>query len=121
MIRFAEMFPQADTNKDGKVSREERKAHLDQQMSDVRARMLKRHPEADTDGDGKLSSEEEQAFFRKRAMNAAIRLDPSQPDATGSIVIQSSDDDDENETRVEVRLQKDGSAEVTKTDKPADK
>lgn len=67
LARYAEMFPDADSNKDGRVSKDERTAHKDKQMSDVRARMLKRHPEADKDGDGKLSSDEEKEYFRKAA------------------------------------------------------
>jgi beta-lactamase regulating signal transducer with metallopeptidase domain len=67
MASFLKLHPEADLNQDGKLSREEREAHMEKQMSDVRARMLRRHPQADTDGDGVLSREEEHAYFAKRA------------------------------------------------------
>jgi len=100
LVRFAEMFPDADTNKDGKVSKDERKAHMDKQMSDVRARMLKRHPEADTDGDGKLSTEEERAFFSKRARR--IRTQTAGPNG---VVVQQSEDD--GEMTFDIRIESD--------------
>lgn len=73
LVRYAEKFPDADINKDGKVSKEERKAHMEKQMSDVRARMLKRHPEADKDGDGVLSVDEEREYFRKAAQRTGMQ------------------------------------------------
>jgi len=86
LARYAEMFPDADANKDGKVSKDERTAHKDKQMSDVRARMLKRHPEADKDGDGKLSVEEEKEYFRKAAQRIG-----KQTAGKGGVFIQKSE------------------------------
>ena len=79
-------FQQMDANQDGIVTREERRARLNEaqtapaaaqptasvtntqapQPSRQRAQILKRFPQADTDKDGKLSTEEVQAFVKSR-------------------------------------------------------
>jgi len=63
-----EAHPELDTNKDGEISREERKAGRETIETFMRTKMsakiLAAHPNADTDGDGKLSEEEFAAFRR---------------------------------------------------------
>lgn len=105
LVRYAEMFPDADANKDGKVSKDERSAHKDKQMSDVRARMLKRHPEADKDGDGKLSADEEKEFFRKAAKRVAGKA------GQGGVFIQKSEDGGP-ELKFDIHIESDGDVEI---------
>ena len=54
-------YPQADTNGDGKLSRDEYKAFMDSNPEAAKFITLQRHPEADTNGDGVLSDAEYQA------------------------------------------------------------
>jgi len=107
LVRFAEMFPDADTNKDGKVSKDERKAHMDKQMSDVRARMLKRHPEADLDGDGKLSQDEEREYFRK-----ATKRVSRQTAGPGGVFVQKAEGADGEEMTVDIHIESDDAVQV---------
>lgn len=58
-------YPQADTNGDGKLSRDEYKAFMDSNPDAAKLILLQRHPEADTNGDGTLSDEEYQAAQSK--------------------------------------------------------
>lgn len=58
--KMLEKYPDADTDKDGKLSRDEARAFIKSQGG-MRAFALKEHPEWDTDGDGKLSPEEMRA------------------------------------------------------------
>ena len=60
--KILELFPQADRNKDGVLSKKE-EAALSQQA-------LRRHPQADADGDGVLSTAEKQALLRQAAARA---------------------------------------------------
>ena len=55
--RILELFPQADANGDGRLSRAE--------LAVVRRVALKRHPEADLDGNGRLSVSEQEALLDK--------------------------------------------------------
>jgi hypothetical protein len=60
--KIMELYPQADTNKDGVISDEE-EAALSRQV-------LKRYPQADKDGDGVLSDAETKALLRQAAKRA---------------------------------------------------
>ena len=64
---FLEHNPEADANKDGKLTVEERDAHLKGQMSRMHQKLLERHPEADANGDGVLTPEEAREFFHGKA------------------------------------------------------
>jgi hypothetical protein len=63
-------YPQADTNGDGKLSRDEYKAFMDTNPDAAKLILLQRHPEADTNGDGTLSDEEYQAAQSKAKPDA---------------------------------------------------
>ena len=58
---FLKKNPAADTDGDGKLSKDEMEAYRKTQMQQRAAKLLEKHPEADLDGDGELSREE----FRK--------------------------------------------------------
>jgi len=62
--KILEEHPEADTDGDGTLSREEMRAVMQSQMEQRKKQLLAEHPEADTDGDGKLSKEEFMAFRR---------------------------------------------------------
>ncbi|MBK1879905.1 dienelactone hydrolase family protein [Pelagicoccus mobilis] len=97
-------FQQMDANQDGIVTREERRARLNEAQTAApvaaqptasgtntqspqpserqRAQILKRFPQADTDKDGKLSTEEVQAFVQsrqRRGRPAAAAAPPPTP------------------------------------------
>ena len=55
--RILEVYPQADTNGDGVLSKAE--------LTAVGRLALKRYPQADADGDGKLSQQERDALLEK--------------------------------------------------------
>ena len=57
--------PEADTDKDGKLSPAEMKAFVEKNPEAVKQFFLERHPEADTNKDGQLSDEEFQAAREK--------------------------------------------------------
>jgi len=69
--QFLELFPQADTNKDGTLSAEEEDA--------VSQRILQRFPKADQDGDGTLSPAEKDRVLR---LATTIRQRNAQPKRT---------------------------------------
>ncbi|HSW46833.1 MAG TPA: EF-hand domain-containing protein [Phycisphaerae bacterium] len=56
--RLLEKFPEADTDKDGRMSPEEFKAFREKNPDALRQMMLEQRPEMDTDKDGRLSDEE---------------------------------------------------------------
>ncbi len=58
-------YPDADTNKDGKLSPEEMRAFQQSNPGAMRQMFLDRHPEADTDKDGQLSEAEFNAAREK--------------------------------------------------------
>lgn len=62
--QILELFPQADTDKDGVLS--------DGEEAAVSKQAIKRHPQADKDGDGVLSNEEKRSLL-KMAVNRAKR------------------------------------------------
>lgn len=61
---FLELNPEADTNRDGTLTPEERDRFVDAHMTAMRTRVLEKHPDADTNGDGILTNDEMHAFFR---------------------------------------------------------
>lgn len=72
--QLLELFPQADSDKDGKLSEQEYKAVLN--------RALKRFPQLDRDGDGELSVAELEAMLRiaasrKKQQNGKSQKKPS--------------------------------------------
>jgi Ca2+-binding EF-hand superfamily protein len=71
--------PEADTDKDGKISREEARAWFRDHppMPDPKRleELLKKHPEADTNKDGKISAEEFHAFMRTQEPPEGKRLE----------------------------------------------
>ena len=64
---FLERHPEADLNKDGRLSVEEREAFMERQMAEMRQKLLERHPEADLDSDGVLSMDEMRQFHMNMA------------------------------------------------------
>ena len=60
--QILELFPQADTNKDGAIS--------DAEEAALSRQALKRYPKADKDGDGVLSDAEKKALLRLAANRA---------------------------------------------------
>jgi hypothetical protein len=67
LAAFLEHNPDADADKDGKLTTEERDAHLKAQMGRMHQKLLERHPEADLDGNGVLTHEEASEFFKSKA------------------------------------------------------
>ena len=67
--KVLELFPQADTNGDGKLSPAEQEA--------LSQKALKKYPQADTDGDGVLSKTEKQALMRKAIAEAKNQTPPA--------------------------------------------
>lgn len=59
--KFLANHPDADTNKDGKLSPEEMREYMRAHGDEVRAEIFKNHPELDTNKDGVLSEEEMKA------------------------------------------------------------
>jgi len=58
-------YPEADTDKDGKLSPEEIKAFHEKNPGAMRQMFLEKHPDADTNKDGQLSDEEFNAAREK--------------------------------------------------------
>lgn len=77
--------PEADTDGDGQLSREEMRAFGETQRAQVMADLLAAHPELDTDGDGELSREEHRAGRATIAVfmkaNMAERILENHPEA----------------------------------------
>ena len=65
--QILKLAPQADTNGDGQLSKEEDAA--------LTQRILKRFPQADADGDGVLSDPEKQAMIRRAAARAGQAME----------------------------------------------
>jgi len=72
-------YPQADTDGDGKLSRDEYKAFMDQNPDAAKHVFLQRHPEADTNGDGTLSDDEYQAARAKAKPDVKASKAPKKP------------------------------------------
>lgn len=89
LAHFLKMNPDADANRDGRLTATERDEFLKQRGSRTRAMMLKIHPEADANGDGVLSDEEAREF-RKSHLRAMIG---PRPPAMGLVVRQVEDGD----------------------------
>ncbi|MBP7934924.1 MAG: hypothetical protein KA354_09795 [Phycisphaerae bacterium] len=70
-------FPEADTNGDGMLSREEYKAFTSTNPAAAKLIFLQRHPQADTNGDGTLSDEEYQAAQGKAKPDAKAAKKPA--------------------------------------------
>ncbi|HOW70942.1 MAG TPA: hypothetical protein PKY77_10105 [Phycisphaerae bacterium] len=70
-------FPEADTNGDGTLSREEYKALTSANPAAAKLIFLQRHPQADTNGDGTLSDEEYQAAQGKAKPDAKAVKNPA--------------------------------------------
>lgn len=58
LAAFLEIHPEADANKDGKLTTDEQHVFMQGQMAKIRADILKSNPAADADADGVLSEEE---------------------------------------------------------------
>lgn len=71
--RILEKHPEADTDKDGKLSPAEMRAYMKAHSDEVRAELLKRRPELDTNKDGVLSPEEFRAA--REQIGPRVRLD----------------------------------------------
>lgn len=105
LAHFLKMNPDADTNRDGRLTAAERDEFLKQRDSRTRAMMLKIHPEADTNGDGVLSDEEARDF-RKTHLRSVIgrkaggmgvvlrQVEDGDADAVKKIVIELEATDD---------------------------
>ena len=69
-VAFLEAHPDADTNRDGKLTREEQSAFLEQ----LTGRMLAKHrPELDTNGDGIVSKDEAAAASKDGNVRVLVR------------------------------------------------
>lgn len=64
LANFMKVHPEADTDGDGAISKQERDAYLEGHMSKVRQRMIERYPDADANKDGVLTNEELREYFR---------------------------------------------------------
>lgn len=71
LAAFKDLHPEADTDKDGRVTTAERDAFMDAEMTGVRSKLLQRFPEADANGDGTLTEEELQAHFSTMSKSEA--------------------------------------------------
>ncbi len=69
------MFTEMDTNKDGVISKEEMQAHHKAMHDQMRSRMRERWKAADIDGDGALSRAEVEAAGMKRPLRDFDKLD----------------------------------------------
>ncbi len=72
--KILEYFPQADTNKDGVLSKDEEAA--------VSRRAIQRYPKADVDGDGSLSDKEKEQLL-KRVVALRKRMNDTSPPTGG--------------------------------------
>lgn len=81
--------PEADTDGDGKLSREEHRAFMESRRAEMTKELLKAHPELDKDGNGELSLEERKAgretieAFMRTQMSARILAAHPEADTNG--------------------------------------
>lgn len=73
LAQFKEMHPEADADKNGAVTAEEREAFLAEEMKGVRAKVLEQFPDADANKDGELTETEMHEFFSTQAGAGGIR------------------------------------------------
>lgn len=85
---FLEHNPEADANKDGKLTPEERAEFVKNQMSRMHQKLLERHPEADANGDGVLTPEEAREFFHAKARSMAPGINVIKSNATSGDEIE---------------------------------
>lgn len=97
-VAFLETHPEADADKDGKLTDDERDQFMHGQMSKW---MLEAHPELDVNKDGVLSHEEMAALHGKGGMMKVLKVktriggpDGETKDTEKTIVLEGSDEDE---------------------------
>lgn len=73
-VRFLKNHPDADIDKDGKLTPRELRAYMQAHGPELRAELLKHRPELDTDKDGVLSEEEFRVAQQNQAGRPMVRV-----------------------------------------------
>lgn len=87
--KMLEMHPEADTDGDGQLSPEERRAFMETRRAEMTKGLLAAHPDLDKDGDGELSYEERKAgretieAFTRTQMSSKILVAHPEADTDG--------------------------------------